>query len=183
MQEVLMDPTAPGPSIHYYMIRGSSELGNITVWEPGTVGTEYIKTYGHYHVGELQETYHVLSGTGFALKQKRSLNSASQPINDQLEDFQIIPVQPGSIVQMESGYGHLLVNTGGTFLVTSDDSPVHFTPVDTASLPGHADYAPIKAMQGFAYYVVEHNGAPAIRKNSHYTSIQTSSLSGLPILN
>ncbi|MFH1243986.1 MAG: glucose-6-phosphate isomerase family protein [bacterium] len=182
MQDVLMDPTAEDPSIHYYMIRGSSELGNITVWEPGQVGTEYIKTYGHYHVGDLHETYHVLSGTGFALLQKRALDPTGQPINDIIDDFQLIPVKQGSVVHMSSGDGHLLVNTGSTFLVTTDDSPVHFTAVDTASLPGHADYAPIKAMRGFAYYVVEHNGVPTLVKNPLYKAIRHVDLAGLTVL-
>lgn len=183
MQDVLMDPSAPGPAIHYYMIRGSSELGNITVWEPGTVGGEYIKTYGHYHVGNLQETYHVLSGTGFALLQKRALNADGQPQDNVIADFQIIPVKAGSVVNMATGYGHLLVNTGTTFLVTSDDSPVHFTPVDTASLPGHADYAPVKAMRGFAYYVIEtESGTTALKKNPLYNSIGTQDLANLPVV-
>ncbi|MFH2085636.1 MAG: glucose-6-phosphate isomerase family protein [bacterium] len=181
MQDVLMDPKAVGPSIHYYMIRGSSEIGNITVWEPGTVGTEYVKTYGHYHVGKLQETYHVLSGTGFALLQKRALNDQGLSIDDMVADFRVIPVQEGSIVHMESGYGHLVVNTGSTFLVTTDDSPVYFTPVDTASLPGHADYTAVKAMRGFAYYVVERDGYPALVKNPLYKEILRSDLASLPI--
>lgn len=182
MQDVLLEPSAEGPSIYYHLIRGSTELGNITVWEPGTVGTEYIKTYGHYHVGDLQETYHVLSGTGFAILQKRALDSAGQPLNDLVEDFQLIPVKEGSVVHMESGYGHLLVNTGSTFLVTTDDSPVHYTPVDTASLPGHADYEAVKAMRGFAYYVVEHDGMPALVKNPLYREIRHADLAGLSIL-
>ena len=53
MKEVLLHPDAVGPEIHYYMIRGGKIKKNITVWETGTVGGEYIKTYGHYHVGKL----------------------------------------------------------------------------------------------------------------------------------
>src|SRR3989338_9251697 len=56
MKDVLMTPDAQGPATHYYMIRGGSKKRNITVWESGTVGGEYIKTYGHYHVGNLDET-------------------------------------------------------------------------------------------------------------------------------
>ncbi len=40
MKEVLMEPEAEGPAIHYYMIRGGSEKTNITIWEKGTVGSE-----------------------------------------------------------------------------------------------------------------------------------------------
>src|SRR3989338_7659829 len=62
MKDVLMNPEAAGPAVHYYMIRGGSEKRNVTVWETGTVGGEYIKTYGHYHVGDLDETYQIIEG-------------------------------------------------------------------------------------------------------------------------
>ena len=71
MKDVLMHPEAEGPEIHYYMIRGGTEKTNITVWETGTVGGEYIKTYGHYHIGQLDETYTVAVGEGVVLLQKR----------------------------------------------------------------------------------------------------------------
>ena len=72
MREVLLDPNAEGPGVHYWMIRGGSEKGNITVWESGLVGREFIKTYGHYHVDALPETYWILSGEGIALLQKKT---------------------------------------------------------------------------------------------------------------
>ena len=69
MKEVLMSPGAAGPAIHYYMIRGGSKKRNITVWESGQVDGEYIKTYGHYHVGDLDETYWIIQGDGIILQQ------------------------------------------------------------------------------------------------------------------
>ena len=44
MREVLMHPAAAGPAVHHHMIRGGSQARNVTIWEPGTVGGEYIKT-------------------------------------------------------------------------------------------------------------------------------------------
>src|SRR3990172_8308996 len=82
MMEVLMDPKGRGPAIHYYMIRGGKVQKNITVWEPGTVGGEYIKTYGHYHVGDLDETYWILYGQGIALLQKLSTDKGGSMIPD-----------------------------------------------------------------------------------------------------
>jgi oxalate decarboxylase/phosphoglucose isomerase-like protein (cupin superfamily) len=64
--------------------------------------------------------------------------------------------------------GHLMVNTGNTWLVSSDDSPVYPDDADPVGLPGHADYEPVKKMGGFAYFVVEKNGFPALVKNSKY---------------
>lgn len=163
MKEVLMHPQAPGPEIHYYMIRGGKDKKNITVWETGTVGGEYIKTYGHYHVGKLDETYWILQGEGIVLLQKRK-----EGIDDEIEVFYAIPVKAGDSVFIPSGMGHLVVNTGKTWLVTVDNSPVNFEEADPVSLPGHADYEPVKKMRGFAYYVVEEDGKPTLVKNPNY---------------
>lgn len=182
MQEVLMDPNAKGPEIHYYMIRGGVNQKNITVWEPGTVGEEYIKTYGHYHVGDLDETYWILFGEGIALLQKRVADENGNDISDIIEEFKAIKVKPGDEIYMPSGYGHLVVNTGKTYLVTADTSPVDFEEKDPASLPGHADYEPVKKMRGFAYYVVEFNGQPALKKNPLYKEIRKEDLGGLKVI-
>lgn len=168
MKEVLMNPEAPGPEIHYYMIRGGVDKKNITVWETGTVGGEYIKTYGHYHVGELAETYWIVQGQGIVLLQKRKTDEKGSFVDDQIEFFQAIMVKAGDKVFISSGIGHLVVNTGKTWLVTVDDSPVNFKEIDPVGLPGHADYEPVKKLHGFAYYVVEENLKPKLIKNPYY---------------
>ena len=180
MQEVLMSPDAPGPAIHYYMIRGGTKKRNVTVWETGKVGDEYIKTYGHYHVGNLDETYNIIEGEGVALLQKMA-EEGGQPVTDVIEEFRAVPVKAGDSVYMPSGYGHLVVNTGATWLVTSDDSPVA-GPDDSASMPGHADYESVKKMRGFAYYVVERNGKPALIANPLYKEIRKTDVGGLEIV-
>lgn len=171
MQEVLMHPKAEGPEFHYYMIRGGQEKTNITVWETGTVGGEYIKTYGHYHAGQLDETYNIVSGEGIVLLQKREADASGTPIDDEIESFYAIIVKAGDSVFIPSGTGHLAVNTGKVWLVTHDDSPVNFAEADPVSLPGHADYEAVKKMSGFAYYVVEENGEPTLVKNPKYKSV------------
>ncbi|NTU46974.1 hypothetical protein HGA88_05095 [Candidatus Roizmanbacteria bacterium] len=182
MQEVLMDPQGVGPAIHYYMIRGGRDQRNITVWEPGTVSGEYIKTYGHYHVGNLDETYWFIQGEGIALLQKLAVDEQGNMIADQVEEFKAIPAKPGERLFIPSSYGHLVVNVGTTYFVTADDSIVDFEERDPVSLPGHADYQLVKQMQGFAYYVVENEGKPALKKNPRYKSIQKEELSGLPVI-
>ncbi|MBI5004329.1 hypothetical protein HZC00_04500 [Candidatus Kaiserbacteria bacterium] len=179
MQEVLMHPEAAGPAIHYYMIRGGSEKHNITIWETGTVGGEYIKTYGHYHKGDLQEMYWILQGEGIALLQKMAVIDGVDNPNI-IEEFRAIPVKAGDSVHMPSGFGHLLVNTGAQWLVTTDDSPVA-GPDDSASMPGHADYEQVKQMRGFAYYVVERDGAPLLIPNKLYKEVRKVDLGGIPI--
>ena len=152
MQEVLMDPAAEGPAVHYHMVRGGSDQKNITIWEPGKVGSEYIKTYGHYHVGNLDETYWILYGEGVAVVQKR-VERDGQPVDGEVEQVYAVHVKTGDSLYMPAGWGHLVVNISDTFFVTADDSPVNFEEVDPVSLPGHADYEAVRRMQGFFYLV------------------------------
>lgn len=171
MKEVLMDPTSAGPEIHYYMIRGGVDKTNITVWETGKVGQEYIKTYGHYHVGQISETYNIIQGEGVVLLQIRKMDGVGFPIDDEIEKFYAIKVVIEDSVFIPSGTAHLVANTGKTWLATSDDSPVNFDEVDPVSLPGHADYNPIKKLQGLAYYLVEDSGQPVLVKNPKYKAV------------
>jgi len=182
MKEVLMDPEGVGPAVHYYMIRGGSQQKNITIWEPGTISGEYIKTYGHYHVGDLSENYQIVYGRGVALLQKLAENENGEMIPDEVSEFKAIPVEAGQIVFMPAKFGHLLANVGETYFVTADDSPVDFEDRDPASFPGHADYELVKKMKGFAYYIVEHNGKPALKRNLLYKSIVKEDLGGLTVL-
>lgn len=180
MKEVLMNPDAEGPAEHYYMIRGGSKRGNITVWEPGTVGGEYIKTYGHYHVDDLPEIYWTVAGKGIVLLQKRAEENG-EPINDRIEEFKVVFVEPGHELHIPPRWGHLVVNIGDSHLVTKDDSPVAGFG-DSASMPLHADYKPVQEMKGFAYYVVEHEGKPALVRNKRYKEIQKEDLAGLEVI-
>jgi glucose-6-phosphate isomerase len=183
MREVLMDPNGVGPAVHYYMIRGGKDQKNITVWEPGAVSGEYIKTYGHYHVGKLDENYWIIFGEGIAILQKLAVDEKGNMIPDIVEEFKAINVKTGDNIYMPPGYGHLLVNTGTTYFVTADDSPVDFgEKKDEASMPGHADYSLVQKMQGFAYYVVEKNGKPALVRNKKYKEIRKQDLGGLKII-
>lgn len=168
-KDVLMDSTASGPAIHYYMIRGGKDKRNVTVWETGTVNGEYIKTYGHYHIIDFKETYRIVEGEGVLLLQIRKKDSEGNWIDDEIESFQAIKVKAGDEIAIPSFAGHALVNIGKTWLVTTDDSPVNLK--DDASMPAHADYEAIKNMHGMAYYVVEKDGEPALVANPHYKTI------------
>lgn len=170
MREVLMSPDALGPAIHYYMIRGGDTKKNITIWETGTVGGEYIKAYGHYHVDNLKEKYTILSGEGILLLQNRQKDPAGNFLDDKIESFEAIKLKAGDSVDIPPFTGHALVNTGSTWLVTLDDSPFNSSG-DSSSMPVHADYEPIRKMRGFAYYVVEKDGRPTLVKNPNYLII------------
>jgi oxalate decarboxylase/phosphoglucose isomerase-like protein (cupin superfamily) len=171
MKEVLMHPEESGPDVHYYMIRGGSDKKNITVWEPGTIGGEYIKAYGHYHVGDLSETYNILEGQGIILLQRCEKDASGNMLIDRIKKFVAVMVKAGDSVFIPSGIGHLLLNIGSAWTATSDDSPVNFSDADPVGMPGHADYESVRKMRGFAYYVVEKDGAPSFVKNPSYVSV------------
>src|SRR3990167_7558157 len=180
MREVLMNPDVTGPAIHYYMVRGGKNKRNITVLETGTVGGEYIKTYGHYHIGELDETYWFLQGEGVVLQQKL-VEENGTPNPFRVEEFKAIWVKAGDSVYMPAGYGHLMVNTGKVWLVMADDSPVEGAD-DSASMPGHADYEAVKKMRGFAYYVVERDGKPVLVPNKLYKEVRKTDFGSLSLM-
>jgi oxalate decarboxylase/phosphoglucose isomerase-like protein (cupin superfamily) len=181
MGPVLKNPDAPGPAVHYYMIRGGKAQHNVTVWEPGTVGDEYIKTFGHYHIGKLDETYWFVEGEGVLLMQKlEEVDGQLQPAR--VAEFKAIQAKAGQSQFIPAGYGHLVANVGSTYFVTVDDSPVDFEERDPVSLPGHADYAMVEQMKGFAFYVVEREGKPALLRNSAYESVGQVDTGGLEIV-
>ena len=171
MKDVLMESDAAGPDVHYHMVRGGNDLHNITIWEPGKVGKEYIKTYGHYHVGDISETYWIVYGEGITIAQKRVVGTDGEPVDDEIEEIRIVRVKAGEAVYMPKGWAHAAVNIGKTFFATADDSPVNFEDVDPSSLPGHADYESIKRMRGMAYYIIEKDGELALVKNPTYKKV------------
>jgi|GEM_PF-257527 len=181
MKDVLLHPNAEGPAIHYHMIRGA---GNVTIWEPGLVGDEFIKTYGHYHVGKISETYKILHGDGIAVLQTLATDKDGKMIPDVVKEIKVITVKPGDVIYMAPGLGHLLVNTGVDFFVTVDDSPVWFgEKPNEASMPGHADYKLVEQVHGFAYYVVKGpDGQPALVRNKNYKEIRSQDLGGLRVI-
>lgn len=178
MKEVLMNPEASGPETHYYMVRGDAEEHNITVWESGDVGGEYIKTLGHYHVGDIDETYWVLFGRGIALLQKRAVVDGV-PQQDVIEEFRVVHINQGDMLYVPPHFGHCLVNTGPSFLVTADNNAQNN--VD-AGAPPMNDYKPIGAMRGFLYYVVNEGGEPVLKRNDTYREVQQEDLGGLRVI-
>ena len=96
------------------------------------------------------------------VKEKLKENKNGEMIADEVAEFKAVLVKAGDTVFMPPKYGHLVVNTGETYFVTADDSPVNFGDKDPSSFPGHADYELVKQMRGFAYYVVENDGKLAL---------------------
>lgn len=77
-----------------------------TVLYPGTVGSEFFMTKGHFHTNLMTaEVYYTLSGTGGMLLE--NLDS----------DWQLLDMNPGQAVYVPRGYAHRTINTGKTPLV------------------------------------------------------------------
>ena len=150
-----MDQNASGPEEFYFMIRGGP---SITIWNPGKVGDEYVKTYGHCHKHNEPETYWVLHGEGIFLMQKMGEKI------DEVEEIKIQKAKAGDVVEVPRGWGHVACNIGKEFLVTADNSP-------SDAEHSQNDYVPIKNMQGFAYYIVEKEGKPALVINPRYKKV------------
>jgi oxalate decarboxylase/phosphoglucose isomerase-like protein (cupin superfamily) len=156
------------------MIRGGSDKRNVTVWEAGEVGGEYVKAFGHYHILDFVETYKILEGEGVVLLQERKKAADGTYIDDEIVSFRALTVKAGDSVTIPPFHGHLLVNTGPKWLVTTDDSP--FLKDDSSGAPAHADYEPVRRMGGFAYYFVNKDGKPALVKNPKYISVPDASI-------
>ena len=77
-----------------------------TVLYPGTVGSEFFMTKGHFHTNLMTaEVYYTLSGTGGMLLENLD------------GDWQLLDMNPGQAVYVPRGYAHRTINTGKTPLV------------------------------------------------------------------
>lgn len=170
---VLWNMTATGPDELYYMYRGVARRSDkalflrqrirydITVIRPGTVGSEYIKTVGHYHAEadgtgvQYPEVYEVISGKAHYLLQKPGAGHLT------VEDAVIVEALPGDKVLIPPGYGHVTVNPGDEPLVMSNLIEREFKSV----------YGPFSEAHGAAYHEVLEEDMPVFVENEHYAEV------------
>lgn len=150
LEDVLMEPKEKGVKEAYFVFRGDGH--NITILNPGTNGTEYNKTFGHFHLYKGVEIYQCLYGQGLVVMQRNDEEGEAK-------EFKVVTLSPLKQVIIPAGFGHSLVNTGKNFLVVLDNAPN-----DARS----HEYETVKAKRGFAYYVVERKGEIAFEKNPNY---------------
>lgn len=130
---------------------------DITVIRPGSVGGEYIKTYGHHHPAPFPggpsypEVYEVLSGRGCFLMQRANRSGA-------LQDVYVVEGRPGQQVVIPPDYGHVTVNVGDGWLILAN----------LVSRGWESTYAAYRANRGAAYYVMAGSQGPAFVPNLHY---------------
>lgn len=129
----------------YYMYRGVEEHRgiryDITVIPAKTLGREFAKTKGHYHVGRHQEVYTVLEGQAIYLLQKKLHN-----IDDEIEDVYAVKCQKGDVVVIPSYYGHVTINPSETEELK----------MANWIFSGYkSDYAPFENLQGACWYYTQ----------------------------
>lgn len=89
----------------YYIYRGVKEKNelryDITIIPPAKLGKEFVKTKGHYHLGNFGELYKVLAGEGIFLVQKGK---------GKIRDVYYIRAKKGNYVLIPPHYGHITIN-------------------------------------------------------------------------
>ncbi|OGE23642.1 hypothetical protein A2688_02345 [Candidatus Daviesbacteria bacterium RIFCSPHIGHO2_01_FULL_38_8] len=164
LKPVLKDPNSSGPDPVYYVFYELTEKSwaNNTIISPGKIGEEFPKTFGHYHPdGAPDETYHLVSGDGVLLLQKKHVENG-KIIPEIVDEVFLAKAKPGDEIVIPKEYGHSWSNVGNMPLISFDDWRTGHTP---------SDYEPIEKMQGMAYYLVEENGAVKAVPNPNYKNL------------
>ena len=134
----------------YYMYRGVKKRGglryDITVIPPKMLGKEFVKTKGHYHIGNYGELYQVLKGEGIFLIQ-----------NKKIEDVYYIKARKGDRVLIPPNYGHVTINPSLKILKIGN----------WISKECKADYKNFEKLQGTCYYYTKSGWI----KNKNYKKI------------
>ena len=156
MQQVLMEKEKkPSADIAYYMFReliAAEDLRyDITVIPSLRYGSEYAKTFGHYHpMAEkglsYPEIYHVLRGSAAFVLQKIN--------RDESVTVTVVRAMPGQVLLIPPNYGHASINLGEEPLVLGNVVSGKFS----------SEYGPYKKNQGAAVYYT-HDG---IIRNTNY---------------
>ncbi|MBI4028868.1 MAG: hypothetical protein HY376_00675 [Candidatus Blackburnbacteria bacterium] len=151
LRPVLQEPEAKGPNPVYKVFNDLDEhlkdqgWINQTIIEPGKIGEEYTKTFGHYHSHPRDERYRVESGEGVLILQK------GKP--DMVGEVLLVRAKAGDEILITPEYGHSWSNIGDKKLVLVDNWKDGHSP---------GDYQPIEDYQGMAYYLVDQDSPTAI---------------------
>lgn len=119
---------------------------DVTRIPPGMLGSEYIKTVGHYHPKVpgtdvyYPEIYQVLEGSATYLLQK-----AEPGEEDVVLDVAVIKAEKGDLVLVPPGYGHVTINASEKTLEMANWVCRDFSSV----------YEPIKRLSGAAYFLLK----------------------------
>lgn len=158
MKNVLYDQewlkTAGNPEL-YYMYRGIEEKKgiryDITIIPPAMLGSEFVKTKGHYHIETYQEVYTVVEGEAIYLMQKKNNK-------EEIEDAYAVKAQKGDTVIVPSFYGHITINPSET---------QELKMANWVSPQCQSDYSLYEKLRGACYYYLKTGWI----KNENYKSV------------
>ncbi|MFH1678083.1 MAG: glucose-6-phosphate isomerase family protein, partial [Candidatus Omnitrophota bacterium] len=155
MREVLLDKALNQPQQLYYMYRDVHRFSykdkleknklryDVTVIKPFYLGKEFMKTAGHYHPGDFGELYELVYGRCFCLLQRPKTGE-----DEIIEEVIIVEAVAGQKIVIPPGFGHILINPGPDYLVTSNWVSSCFS----------SRYELYKKNQGAAYFITHFNG-------------------------
>ena len=160
MREVLFDKdfAKNSPNIPLYnMYRGLEEKNglryDITTVPAKMLGSEFIKTKGHYHGGSYGEVYMVLEGTAIYLMQKRNPENENEIL-----DAYFVEAHAGDVVIIPSFYGHITINPSET---------ENLKMANWVSEKCMSDYSLYVKLQGACYFYTKAGWL----KNENYKSV------------
>lgn len=153
LRNVLMEPKSKKVIKEpYFTIRSNLNKETLTVLDAGTNGFEFNKTIGFFHLFPGVLIYRCLYGQGILIIQKSDES-------EEAKEVKVVGLRPGTEIEVPSGYGHTIINTGKNFLVMADNTPENGKFIDVE---------PLKKKHGLAYYVVDKKGDISFERNPNY---------------
>jgi len=123
----------------YYIYRGIKKRGSlrydITEIPSRMLGKEFVKTKGHYHLGNYSELFKILSGEGIFLLQKEKNSKI-------IEDVYYIKAKKGNYILIPPGYAHTVINSFQKILKIAN----------WISEKCQSNYQKIEKKEGFCYF-------------------------------
>jgi glucose-6-phosphate isomerase len=145
----------------YYMYRGIEKKGDlrydVTIIPAKMLGSEFVKTKGHYHIGAWPELYTVLEGQAIYLLQKKNSSGG-------IENAYAVKAEKGDVVIMPPFYGHVTINPSET---------QELKMANWISDNCKSDYSDFEKLQGACYYYILQPGSGQATwiKNKNYKSV------------
>lgn len=152
LEDVLMEPKATGVKDPIFTIEGNNDESIIVV-ASGKNGVEYNKTVGYFHNFPGIEVFHCLYGQGLMLMQRNNPDGEAKEVK-------VVGLRSGAVIEIPSGWGQTIINTGKNFLVIADNS--------TSNEKYHSN-SEVKVKHGLSYYVIDKKGNISFEENPSYT--------------
>ncbi len=140
-------------STSHFLLKSGGQNSEIrydeTLIPPRLLGKEFVKTKGHYHIGNFGEIYQVLKGEAIFLFQKGK--------GAKIEDTYYVKAKKGDFILIPSDYGHITINPSKKILKISN----------WISKKCESDYKTVERKRGLCYYYTKSGWV----KNKNYKVI------------